>query len=500
MKKYNLLKILGIFLLGLVVLTWLIPISTFESGVYTKGVVTGLGLFNIFKLPFQVFTGIFTTAYGAAGSYIIYGIYMLVLGGLYGVMKKTGTYDSLVKLFTEKFKDKETLFIMLTTILFTLLTALSGSVYVIFILVPLVINVLLEMGFKKITAITATVGAIIVGTFGSLYGFDISGFINVYFKLDAHQFIVIKIILFLLALALLLLLVLKDVNGKSYKETILSSFQKKKTVKKSNVKAAKKSIAVVTEKKTNKKKSHLPMLLLLVGTVILLLVATYNWRYGISVDLFEKLFDSIAAFKIGGNTIIKTITGMSKPFGWWGIEEVVVIMFALSAIISWLYSLKINDAIEAFIDGAKEMVVPAFYIILANIVMYYMLSGNAGGNMYIAISNYLFTLNKGFNIFFTSLAALFGGVLYNDLPQLIGPTANVVTTAVTNTKVYPVIGLIYQTFHAMLMLLLPTSLVLIAGLTYMKVSYMEWIKHIWKLVLQLFVLSIIIILIMSMLV
>ena len=50
------------------------------------------------------------------------------------------------------------------------------------------------------------------------------------------------------------------------------------------------------------------------------------------------------------------------------------------------------------------------------------------------------------------------------------------------------------------MLILPVSVVLVAGLKFLNVSYKEWIKYIWKLLLQLFVAIILFGLILSMLI
>ena len=50
------------------------------------------------------------------------------------------------------------------------------------------------------------------------------------------------------------------------------------------------------------------------------------------------------------------------------------------------------------------------------------------------------------------------------------------------------------------MFILPVSVVLVAGLKFLDVSYKDWMKYIWKLLLQLFVVVILFGLIISMII
>ena len=51
--------------------------------------------------------------------------------------------------------------------------------------------------------------------------------------------------------------------------------------------------------------------------------------------------------------------------------------------------------------------------------------------------------------------------------------------------------IIFQSMHGLVMMIVPTSMILIAGLSYLKVSYKEWFKNIWKILLGLLVITII---------
>ena len=55
-----------------------------------------------------------------------------------------------------------------------------------------------------------------------------------------------------------------------------------------------------------------------------------------------------------------------------------------------------------------------------------------------------------------------------------------------------------QVLHGIVMMIIPTSILLVAGLSYMKISYKEWFKYIWKYLLEVLVIGIIIFIIVAM--
>ena len=193
------------------------------------------------------------------------------------------------------------------------------------------------------------------------------------------------------------------------------------------------------------------------------------------------------AFKIAGFPIISSVIGNIGAIGSWGIVEAIVFMLLLSVVLTWLYSVKIDDAIDGFIDGAKEMLVPTFYFMLTFVVMAFVMLYST--NFYNTVVNFLLTLGSKFNILTVIFSALFSGLIFNDFTQLISTNFEFLTAVITDVSKYPVVALTYQAMHSLLMLILPTSALLVLGLSYLKISYVEWVKYIWKFVLGLFVLA-----------
>ena len=63
---------------------------------------------------------------------------------------------------------------------------------------------------------------------------------------------------------------------------------------------------------------------------------------------------------------------------------------------------------------------------------------------------------------------------------------------VTNTDVYPIAAILFQSIYGVSMLVAPTSVVLIVVLNYLGISFKQWFKAVWKLLVELFVVLLIV--------
>ena len=106
-------------------------------------------------------------------------------------------------------------------------------------------------------------------------------------------------------------------------------------------------------------------------------------------------------------------------------------------------------------------------------------------------------LTKGFNIATTVIVALLAPIFNSDIAYSFQSVLPYYTSIVTKTANYPLVGVIFQAMYGVVMLFAPTSLVLMSILAYLKVSYKDWLKTIWKLLLELFVVLLIIFIILA---
>ncbi len=519
MKKNNLLKVLAISFLIFVVLSWLIPAGLFANGSFTKGDLAPLGLFDLVSMPLSTIT-----------NYCGYGILILVIGGFYGVLEATKVLPRIVEKLSKKCSKKG--FAIFTIIMFALLSALTGSSYVLLILVPLFAAVLLKLGYDKVSALAATVGSILVGSMASIYGFNVNGYINYYLGIDnMNNQLITKIILFVILTVLLVMFVLKHASKEAVKERketkksepVVKAAPKKETAKKTTAKTEKKKSTKTSKatkkpaKKTGKKntasfakkddvkvikntkeKSIWPLAIISSFVVIFLLVACYNWRYSFSVDVFENMYESITSFEVQGFPIFKNLLGTFNPIGYWATNEISMALVFASILIGWIYSVKFNDIVSSFFEGAKKVLPVAFYVVMANVIVTVLVATQNSGNIYFTMTNYILDLTKEFNMFTTGLVSFIGGFFFNDMPYLVSALSATLTTKITDSTLYPIIGFIMQTMHGLAMLMLPTSTILVAGLAYFEVSFKDWMKYIWKFLIQIFVVALIVVFIIAM--
>ncbi len=496
-KKNDLVKVAVISFLIFVVLSWIIPIGSYSSGTFTAGELAPLGIYDVVKIVLGIF-----------GNYTIYGLIFLLIGALYGVMNKTGVYSNLVEGIAKKFKGKEKRFLIVSIVLFALLGSLSGFNIALFIIVPLFIAVIMTLGYDKLTALLATAGSIIVGNIGSTYGFEISGYLNLYYSLDMNADILTKIIFLIILILLTILFVTK--NAKLTKVETKKKATKAKATKTTKAKKGKKEVeeepVVACETKTEiplyevstnkQKKSVVPLVIIFGLSFLVLVVGLYNFSYAFNISFFEDLYTSVTSFEIANFPIFKYLLGSMNPYGAWNLGEIGFVLVITSLLIGWLYSLKFREIIDAMKSGMKEMVNVAIIAILANLVMYLVLPSSQTGlhsNIFITMSDFILNLTNQFNWFTTGLQAFLGSFFYNDFKYLVDASAATIATMQTNASVYPAVAVLYQAIHGIVMLFAPVSLILMTGLSYLNVSLKEWFKYIWRFLLQLLLLTVVVV-------
>lgn len=474
MKKNSLLKVLGVCFFIAVFLSWVMPSGSFSNGTFTSGGYNPIGILDLIRLPISTLSG-----------YAGYVLFILAVGGLYGVMNQTGAYPKLVGKLSKKFKHKEVKFAIISILFFTILSSVTGLNFVLFILVPFFMAVMLRLGFTKLATIMSTIGAILVGNIASTYGFDVCGYLNYYLELDINNNIFTKVIFLVILVFLLIMFVTRH-----------------KMLDKKLTKEESKEVDIpllddeMVEKRT--KKSYMPMVVVVLFAFILLLVACYNWSYAIGFSGFEELYEKIVAVEIKGFPILKKIIGNFSPFGYWDITEITMVVVLTSILIAWLYSLKLNDFIEGFKKGAKEVLNVALIVALANIIIALTLGSSTGTSVYYTLTNYVLNFaGHIFNAVVVGGVTFFGGLFINDFPYFVNYMIGNVTTVLTNSSVYSLIAFVMQSGFGIMMLILPTSVLLMAGLSYLKVSYKEWIKYAWKYILETIIIALIIAAVMS---
>ena len=165
--------------------------------------------------------------------------------------------------------------------------------------------------------------------------------------------------------------------------------------------------------------------------------------------------------------------------------SVVVLVFAF--ILGKIY--RLESTFEAMAEGVKKMLKPALMVMLCLTVIYF-----AGMNMFFpTIAKFILGISSKFSVIISAIVVAIGSVLHVDVLYV----ANYITPqiAAVDGANKALVAVLTQSIYGCTMFVAPTSMFIAFALTYLNVSYKEWIKRTWKLSLSLFGISLIVLLI-----
>ena len=480
MKKHNLLKVIGISILIAVLLTWILPVTYFNSQLVEE-TRQRAGIFDVLSYA--------TVTISYFGNICLY---VLVVGGFYGVIHKIDAYRSLLDKIVKGFKGKENIFMIVVMVLFALITSMTGLSVGILFLFPFVISILLLMGYNKVTAAMTTVGAVLVGLIGSTYSYANTSQLSQVLQVEPTKEIITKFIILAVGLVILAFNVLKyakdhrDVKNISTDPSYIPAEVKSSSVKKETVKktATKKASKKSDTKITSKSKVRVWPLVVVFDLILLIMIlSTIAWVHTFKLDIFSKATEAFLGFKIKEFKLFGSIFGNVAAFGDWSINELLITVFISSAIIALIYRVKFNDYLDNFIDGAKRAIKPAVFVAL----IYMVLVVVTYHPVLLTILKPILGKSSTLNVFTMSLVAFISSVFNVEITYSVTAALPYVASLITESTAYPLIAVIWQSMYGLAMLVAPTSVILMVTLSFMHISYGEWLKSVWKLFVELLV-------------
>ena len=480
MKKNNLFKILLIVFVFCVFLSWIIPAGVYDNAIFTNSGLKPAGLFDLTLAPLTVFDL-------ALPSILL----ILIVGGFYGVINKTGVYQNLVSSMVKKLKGKEVKFLIIITISLCLFSSLVGLNIAFFVIIPFISAILLSLGFSNVTVMISTVGSIITGMIGSIYGNDVSYYINSYLgfnnDLNYNTELYSKIILMVIIAFLLIMYLSK---------------RAKMEINQNNRKNEEKKDILLLDNDIKTKRSYMPLFVLILMTFLFILVGSFKWDSVIGMSSGNKPFfdfyQRIMEIKIGDFAIFEKILGTFPAIGYWELPFISVFTLFMTIIIGLVYKVKIDDMVSGFTNGVQKIFKISLYLIGANLVFALLFRNGSNENFVVTFIDYFMNIPQNFSSIVISLTTLITSLFFNNFSTLISniyfPTV-ILTGSIVNLRFLA--GIIMQTMYGLVMFIAPTSVLLITGLSYFNISYKEWFKNIWKLLLQFVIVIILVIIILT---
>lgn len=536
--KSTSLKVVLISTLALMLLTWILPAAYYSSGQYIDQGHQQMGLFDLFNYP--------VTALSYFG-YIAF--FVLAIGAFYGILNKIPAYRTFLDKIVSKVRGTEKFVLVIIILLLAVLTSIGGMQLPLLVLFPMLVSIILLMGFDKMVAAMSLVGSVMIGMAGSTYAYGNTNIILTILSINLTSEMITKVVILVLGLVLLIaniMLYIKKTDSvtkvitkdskknmekedkklevketkvvkeekttKSTKTTKATSKSNKgskgnskngtkkntKSSSRKNIKAAVKDEEVIVVKEAvnggdaltklvpsevSTQHNIWPFTLMFILFFVLLVLAYLPWVNGFGVNAFTDATKAVSEFELFGFPIFGKLLGTVNSFGNWTVVDMLLPMTLIILFLALVYKVKVQDVLDGALAGIKKalplgLIVVLLYACLV-IVTYHPFQ-------LVIYKTLLGVIDKfGFvGALMSSLCAMLASIFNVDPSYTFQSVLLYLASVVTDSTVYPVIGVIFQAMYGFTMLFAPTSVILMVVLSYLDIPYTKWIKTIWKLLLE----------------
>lgn len=472
-KEHQLSKsILAIFI-SAVIGSWLFTYGNFQGVDFQDYGMSRIGLVDIGY-----------TIYYAINFIIDKIAFLLVLAGFYGILSKVSGYQKFVENVANKLNNHPCIASVLISIFLIVITSLFTQSFAVLVFVPFFVSVLYKMGFDKLTTYAITFGSLLVGILGCTYGTDSLAAFNHYISAELTVGLTYRFIIFGVALVLYNFFIVMRVRKiTTVKEEEKEEVKTKGKGKKEEVTV--KSNLVETDpfklgKVKNEKTKALPAIIVLSLMAIIIILGFISWNGNFEITIFDEFHQWLTELEAGEEfTIISYILGSNaNALGAFKFTFTInIVLLVVSVLLAFLYKMKVDEYFDAFFDGLKKMFKPILYLIGAYTVF---------GVLYLSpfiptVANFILNLVEGFNPFLTTIVAFITSLFQSDFGYSAYTIGSFLTTAFSGE--FDIVHTIFVSMYGIVQILMPTSAIMVVGLSLMNVKYKDWFKYIWLFVL-----------------
>ena len=539
MKKHNIFKVVLITLIVILVLSWIFPAAYFSSEYVDQGrVQMGLADANNY----------FMTALSYFGHV---ALYLILVGCFYGILYKIPAYRTFLDKIVAKVNSK--VFLVVTVLLLACGVSVAGLQIGYAIFIPFIVALILLMGYDKIVAAMVVVGSMAAGLVGTTFAGSNNSLLTSILGLDYDFQIGVRFVILLVAIVLVLfnvfmyikrnlgeVTVKKATKKEEKKEEVVvarkieaeEAPKKKTTSNKKTTKTTSSKSTKNTKKKTTRKNANKaalrdediivikesvtgsadedylvptrvevthkvwPFVVGFILLFVLLVMAMITWgEGGFGIKLFEDATEAVKNFELFGFPIFGALYGTQslQAFGSWTLIDMFFPIILLLILLIIIYRVKFDDVLDGAVAGAKKALYPAFIALM----VYTVLVAATYHPFQLAIYKAFLGLTKGFNVGTTVVVTLLASIINVEPSYVYQSLLPYYASVVTNVEDFSLTGIIAQSMYGFAALAAPTSLILMCTLAYLKVTYKEWLKNIWKLLLELFIVLLIVFIVLA---
>lgn len=469
MKKNTMFKILAIMMFVVALLSWIITSTMVQNG---QLINVGLGRVSLYQLFYYPVL--------AVQFFLQPLLFILAVGGLYGILAKTGKYRNKLEKIAKSMKGKEEIFLIVTSLVLAVLSSVFGFSLLLFTFIPALCGIIILMGYDKITAFLTTFISPLIGIIGSTYGFYVVGYIN---QVTASTFktqILFKVLLFVVSYIIYIAFLIKHSR---------KALENKKDKNENDSKDE--ELPFLGEKKQSKKAGW-PIFVIMGMLLLLTILGCTAWVDTYETTFFTDLHKAVTEWSIGDHAILSYLIQDLESFGQWYLTEITVMIIIASVIISSVYNLKVSEGLKAFGEGVQKVLKPAALVVFAFTITII----TAYHPYFVTITDWMINLISGVSgilgdllfILFAGLNTIISTVLNIDMIYVVQSSVQIISTDATE-----VLAVLTQALFGVTLIIAPTSTMLILGLEYLGIPYKDWLKSSWKLVLSLLAVSLVIV-------
>lgn len=475
--------VLFIIIAVIAILTWIVPAGQYqineETGNYIAGTYERIasqpqGLWDVLIAPIIGMVGNETTS-GA----IEISLFILFIGGLLGIVNKTGAFDAGVASVIKSRKGKEKSLIPILMIIFAIGGTTFGLAEETLAFYPLLIPVMLAVGFDSVVAIAVPLIGSQIGCLASTVNPFSTGVASGILGISPGEGLLSRIILLIILLTVSIIYVYRYAQKvETDPKNSLLYEQREKDLERFKI-----NIDDIQDISRKQKQ----VLVLFVTTFVILIVGLVPWA---TINPNWTFFDSLTDWLIGLPVLGAFLGKDMAPLGTWYFSEITMLMLTMSIVIAFFYGMSEKEFISTFLEGAGEFVGVAIVVAVAKGIQVVMNDGaitatilhlgesglkNLSSGVF-AVLAYIFYIPMSFLIPSTSgLAAATMGII-GPMGDFAGVSKHVIITA-------------YQAASGWANLITPTSAIVMGAVTIAHTDLRVWFKFVTKLMAIIFVIT-----------
>ena len=486
-KKFSMpssFTVLFLIIVFIAVLTWIIPAGAYDmddagnilSGTYQTVESQPQGIWDVFISPIKGMLGTDTTP-GA----IEISLFILILGGFLGVVTKTGALDAGIASIVKIYKGKEKKIIPILMFLFAIGGSTYGMAEETIAFYPLIIPVMIGVGFDTMVAVAIVLVGSQVGVLASTVNPFATGVASQALSISPGEGIIWRLIFFVVMYVVATFYVYRyAMSVEKDPSNSLVADQREENM----------AFFKIPEDQAAMNKRQRNVMILFALAFLIMVVSLVPWT---ALSENWTFFESFNSFLLGIPFIGTLLGERMIPLGDWYFQEITMLFFLMAVLIGVFYRMPEGDIVESFIDGAKDLLSVALVVAIARGIQVVMDNGMITATILhwgeqglsglspiiFTILTYIFYIPMSFLIPSTSgLAAATMGIMgplgtFSDVPQHLVITA-------------------YQAAGGFVNLVTPTSGVVMGALAIARIDITVWWKFMLKLMVIIFVISCII--------